>query len=178
MRHRTDDPRAMDASAGSRTEPGRPTGTRPNGSPRRVVHEVAHELVRPADLRSLRTELVAWLRAAAAQPETPAFADRLEDVASSLYEALTNVVDHAYTGGPGPIHLVARLTLADGAEHDPGEHPWLEIVVADRGDWRPAADDPGHRGRGLLLLSQVTDGHEVERGDDGTRVRWWWHRPP
>ncbi|WP_345420695.1 ATP-binding protein [Actinomycetospora chlora] len=168
----------MDASTGSRTGPGRPIGTRSVETPRRVVHEVAHELVRPADLRALRTELVAWVRATSAAPATSAFADRLEDVASGLYEALTNVVDHAYTGGPGPIHLVARLTLSDGAEHDAPAHPWLEIEVADRGDWRPADDDPGHRGRGLLLLSQVTDGHEVERAPDGTRVRLWWHRPP
>jgi anti-sigma regulatory factor (Ser/Thr protein kinase) len=168
----------MDASAGSRADPGGTSGTRPGDHPRRVVHEVTHELVRPADLRALRTDLVAWVHAAAGHAEGPELSERLEDVATALYEALTNVVDHAYTGGRGPIHLVARLTLADDPAADPAGHPWLEIEVGDRGGWRPAPEDPGHRGRGLLLLSQLTDGHDVERGDDGTRVRLWWHRPP
>jgi hypothetical protein len=91
----------MDAGAGSRTPPGtEPAGVAPDARPHRVVHEVAHELVRP------------------------------------------------------------------------------RIEVADRGDWRGAPADPGHRGRGLLLLSRLADGHEVHHGEDGTRVRLWWQRPP
>lgn len=167
----------MDASAGSRADPGAdPTGTAPGARPRRIVHEVALELVRAEDLRTVRTELVTWLRAAAGLPDGPSLDERLEDVASALYEALTNVVDHAYGAGPGPLRVTARLTLADGPRAQ--EVPWLEIEVADRGGWRRAPDDPGYRGRGLLLLSQVTEGHDVQRAEDGTRVRLWWHRSP
>jgi anti-sigma regulatory factor (Ser/Thr protein kinase) len=168
----------MDASAGSRADAGtEPIGTA-RARPRRIVHEVAHELVRPEDLRTLRTDLVAWVRATASLPEGPALADRLEDVASALYEALTNVVDHAYPDGPGPLRVTARLTIADHAPADAPDDPWLEVEVADRGGWRPAPHDPGHRGRGLLLLSRLTDGHEVERTEEGTRVRLWWQWPP
>jgi anti-sigma regulatory factor (Ser/Thr protein kinase) len=99
--------------------------------------------------------------------------ERLEDIATAFYEALANVVDHAYPEGGGPVDVTARLT-ATGAP----EQPWLEIVVADRGGWRPAPPDPGHRGRGLLLVSRLTDGYELRPVEDGTRLRLWWHRPP
>lgn len=147
-------------------------GTAGTGA-RSVVHEVAHEVVRAADLRALRTDLVGWVRAtveAFGEADEPALTERLEDVATAFYEALTNVVDHAYGGGTGPVHVTARLAVA-------GE-PWLEIGVADRGGWRPPPADPGHRGRGLLLLSGLTDGHDLQREPAGTRVRLWWHRPP
>ena len=141
-----------------------------------VVHEVAHEVVRAQDLRALRTDLVDWVRATAeASGETgePALTERLEDVATAFYEALTNVVDHAYPGGTGPVDVTARLAVAG-----PPGRPWLEIAVSDRGGWRPPPADPGHRGRGLLLLSGLTDGHDLQREREGTRVRLWWHRPP
>ncbi|MEJ2886653.1 ATP-binding protein [Actinomycetospora aeridis] len=143
---------------------------------RSVVHEVAHDVVHAADLRSLRIDLVEWVRAAAETSDEvrePALTERLEDVATAFYEALTNVVDHAYPEGGGPVHVTARLA-ATGAP----DRPWLEITVADRGGWRPAPEDPGHRGRGLLLLSGLADGHDLQQEQDGTRVRLWWHRPP
>jgi anti-sigma regulatory factor (Ser/Thr protein kinase) len=172
----------MDASAGTRPDP--ETGPGVHRRARRVAHEISHDLVRAEDLRGLRTELVAWVRATAGCPEGPALSDRLDDVATAVYEALTNVVDHAYPGGGGPLHVTARLTLtADGDEQaeDPAATsppPWLEIEVADRGGWRPAPADPGHRGRGLQLLAGLTDGHDVQRGPEGTHVLLWWHRSP
>ncbi|GAA4919207.1 anti-sigma regulatory factor (Ser/Thr protein kinase) [Actinomycetospora succinea] len=140
---------------------------------RSVVHEVAHEVVRAADLRALRTEVVNWVRGtaeASGQPAEPALTERLEDVATAFYEALTNVVDHAYPEGAGPVHVTARLSVTGT--------PWLEIAVSDRGGWRPPPADPGHRGRGLLLLSGLTDGHDLQHEREGTRVRLWWHRSP
>lgn len=169
----------MDASADPRARPGaQPTGAAPGARPRRIVHEIAHEFVRVEDLRAVRTDLVGWVRAAAGCPEGPPLEDRLEDLATALYEALTNVVDHAYPAGPGPLRVTALLTIVDGVPAGLAGLPWLEVEVADRGGWRPAPADPGHRGRGLLLLSRLTDAHEVQRGEDGTRVRLWWHRPP
>jgi anti-sigma regulatory factor (Ser/Thr protein kinase) len=169
----------MDTSAGSGADTGAgPAGTAAADRPRRVVHEIAHDLVGPGDLRGLRTELVAWVRATAGCPAGPGLTDRLEDVAGALYEALTNVVDHAYPAGTGPLRVVARLTTPDGPDPASPADPWLDLEVVDRGGWRPAPADPGHRGRGLLLLSRLADGHEVQRGRDGTHVRLWWHRPP
>ena len=144
---------------------------------RSVVHEVAHEVVRAADLRALRTDLVEWVRAMAASTREAgpdqALTERLEDVATAFYEALTNVVDHAYPEGAGPVRVIARLAVSGS----PGQ-PWLEIAVSDRGGWRPPPADPGHRGRGLLLLSGLTDGHDLQHEAEGTRVRLWWHAPP
>jgi anti-sigma regulatory factor (Ser/Thr protein kinase) len=110
------------------------------------------------------------VRVTADAPEGPALSDRLEDVATALYEALANVVDHAYAAEGGPVRVVARLDLAGD--------PWLEVEVADRGDWRPAPADPGHRGRGLQLLAGLADAHDVRYDPAGTRVLLWWHRPP
>ncbi|WP_433784920.1 ATP-binding protein [Actinomycetospora sp. CA-101289] len=160
------DPVAMEPRDG----PGPGTDPAAPARPRRVVHEVTHDHVRPEDLRGLRTDLVSWVRATAGSPAGPALADRLEDIATACYEALANVVDHAYGGDGGAVRLVARL--------DPAEPPWLEIEVADRGAWRPAPADPGHRGRGLALLAGTADGHDVRYDPDGTRVLLWWHRPP
>ncbi|MDD7940994.1 ATP-binding protein [Actinomycetospora lutea] len=153
---------------------------------RSVVHEVAHDVVRAADLRALRTGLVDWVRAMAegagattrehaedTAAHGTALTERLEDVATAFYEALTNVVDHAYPEGAGPVRVTARLAVT-GA---PGQ-PWLQIEISDRGGWRPPPADPGHRGRGLLLLSGLTDGHDLQHETEGTRVRLWWHRPP
>jgi anti-sigma regulatory factor (Ser/Thr protein kinase) len=156
------DPGGMESWA----EPGRSTPTRG----RRIVHEVTHDLLRPEDLRGLRSDLVSWVRATAGCPAGPALADRLDDVATALYEALTNVLDHAYPDEGGPVRVVARLDLEG--------RPWLEIEVVDRGAWRPAPADPGHRGRGLQLLAAIADGHDVRHDPAGTRVLLWWHRPP
>ncbi|PVZ09574.1 ATP-binding protein [Actinomycetospora cinnamomea] len=171
----------MDASAETRPDAG--TGPDAPTRVRRVAHEITHDLVRAEDLRGLRSDLVAWVRATAGCPEGPALADRLDDVATALYEALTNVVDHAYPQGGGPLRVTARLTVTGGVD-EPAENravspsPWLEIEVADRGGWRPAPADPGHRGRGLQLLAGLSDGHDVQRDPGGTHVLLWWHRPP
>ncbi|WP_285652761.1 ATP-binding protein [Actinomycetospora sp. NBRC 106375] len=146
---------------------------------------MTRDVVRPEDLRALRTELMTHVRAAAGDPDAaeerddPALADQLADVATALYEALTNVVDHAYPHGAGPVRVTARVAAGrPGPEpaREPGP-PWLEIEVADHGDWRPAPTDPGHRGRGLVLLARLADGHDLRTGPAGTRVRLWWHRP-
>ena len=52
----------------------------------------------------------------------------------------------------------------------------VEIVVRDRGDWRPPPVDPGFRGRGLVMIRSMSSWAEIEPGPDGTTVRMRWSR--
>jgi hypothetical protein len=52
----------------------------------------------------------------------------------------------------------------------------IEIVVRDRGEWRPPPADPGFRGRGLVMIRSMSSWAEIEPGPDGTTVRMRWSR--
>lgn len=43
-------------------------------------------------------------------------------------------------------------------------------VLADHGRWRKPYADPGHRGRGILIMQQVVESVSIERDQSGTRV--------
>ncbi|MFC5138847.1 STAS domain-containing protein [Actinomycetospora rhizophila] len=42
--------------------------------------------------------------------------------------------------------------------------------LADGGSWRPPADDPGGRGRGLMMMRGLVDRVDVAPGPEGTTV--------
>jgi PAS domain S-box-containing protein len=111
----------------------------------------------PARLGPLRRTVGAWAS------EAGLAEDVIEDLQLALGEAATNAVEHAY--GPVPPEgsevSVQLATRADGG---------VEVGVRDRGAWREAAADPGHRGRGLLLIRALADDVVVEGGPDGTVV--------
>jgi len=86
------------------------------------------------------------------------------DIVLASYEAMANAAEHAYRNRPGTIDLLATC---DDAE--------VLVIVRDRGDWRPPPADPGHRGRGLLMIRSMSHA-EVEPGPDGTTVRMRWSR--
>jgi anti-sigma regulatory factor (Ser/Thr protein kinase) len=46
----------------------------------------------------------------------------------------------------------------------------VRVCVVDSGSWKTPPDDPGTRGRGLLLMRNVSDQVEVRGADDGTSV--------
>jgi anti-sigma regulatory factor (Ser/Thr protein kinase) len=46
----------------------------------------------------------------------------------------------------------------------------VRICVVDSGSWKTPADDPGTRGRGLLLMRTVSDQVDVSGSNDGTSV--------
>ena len=46
----------------------------------------------------------------------------------------------------------------------------VRIRVVDSGSWKTPPDDPGTRGRGLLLIRTVSDQVDVSGTDDGTSV--------
>jgi anti-anti-sigma factor len=110
---------------------------------------------RPERLAAVRRDVAVWARAAALD------ADTADDLQLTLGEALANSVEHAYRDrDPGGYHF--RLEqLPDGA---------VRAEVRDEGRWRPPPADPGHRGRGLLVIDRLSGGMAVQRGADGTRV--------
>lgn len=92
--------------------------------------------------------------------------DTADDLSLAVYEALANVVDHAYLGReqPGPMTLTTMASSPLGTGRD------LVVTVEDEGTWRPCAE-PGWRGRGLPLMRRLTEITSVLTGADGTTVQ-------
>lgn len=102
--------------------------------------------------------------------------DTADDLTLAVYEALANVVDHAYdhrpadaTPGSMSLHALASRPLLTGRD--------IVVTVADQGRWRPA-DDPGWRGRGLPLMRRLTHVTAVTTGRHGTVVQLRRRVPP
>ncbi|GAA3236686.1 hypothetical protein GCM10017691_35200 [Pseudonocardia petroleophila] len=115
---------------------------------------------RPDQLAVVRRDVAAWTTAAALSEDTG------DDLQLALGEALANAVEHAYRGrAPGEYRY--RLDQrADGA---------VQVEVSDEGSWRPPPEDPGYRGRGLLVIDRLTGGAVVERSAQGTRMTFTVH---
>lgn len=121
--------------------------------------------LRWSDIPANATRLVGVRRAlqewalAAGVPHTTA-----TDIVLAAYEAMANAAEHAYRDRAGTIDLHASC--------DDDE---VVVTVRDRGDWRPPPADPGHRGRGLLMIKSMSRA-EIEPGPHGTTVRMRWSR--
>lgn len=93
-------------------------------------------------------------------------ADTADDLALAVYEALANVVDHAYVerSAPGTMTVWAAVScpLATGRD--------LVVTILDEGSWRPN-DGPGWRGRGLPLMREIMHATAVLPGERGTTVQ-------
>lgn len=104
--------------------------------------------------RRLRRWLLAWR-----WPER-----ELDDVVLAVDEAVANVVDHAYRDEePGTAQVYAWVSCAAGARR-------VVVSVIDRGRWRPPPADPGHRGRGLMMMRACTASVHIENCTGGTAV--------
>lgn len=92
--------------------------------------------------------------------------DRTHDVLLACYEAMANIVEHAYsTGSGGTFDLSAACDRAGT----------LTVTITDRGAWKDGGPDPAsRRGRGLQLVRACADRSEVVSGDTGTRVHLQW----
>lgn len=108
----------------------------------------------PDNARELRVRFQQWLRRLGAPT------DLVDDLTLAVYEALANVVDHAYhPGHPHPVmYLLAHL--------DPDQ---LLITITDHGCWR-VPSQPGYRGRGLALMRSLTTEVDLRPTADGTTV--------
>lgn len=106
---------------------------------------------RPEALQQVRRRLRRWLESAEA-PE-----DVREDVVVAASEAVSNSIRHAY--GPSSAWVEIEAELVDGE---------VEIVVRDRGRWRPPRGDGG---RGIDLMQACMASVEIQQGPEGTVVR-------
>jgi PAS domain S-box-containing protein len=82
---------------------------------------------------------------------------RTTDFLVACGEATSNVIEHAYGIGEGPLVVHGSR---DGDE--------LVIKVSDRGQWRPPRQDGS--GRGILLMRALADEFEIVRSEEGTTV--------
>jgi anti-sigma regulatory factor (Ser/Thr protein kinase) len=108
----------------------------------------------PEQLVLIRRELAGWL-APLALSET-----ETADVVLAVDEAAANAVRHAY--GPEESGAV-ELTLWT----EPGT---LSIEVVDHGSWRPPADQPTEGGRGIPLMSTMSEAVLIHYDERGSRV--------
>ncbi|MER7014474.1 ATP-binding protein [Saccharopolyspora sp. NPDC000359] len=117
----------------------------------------------PADIRTLRDELVAWSRRAGLG------APAVEALALACYEAMANVVEHAYSRA-GTIDVEAEHRVAEQL---------IEITIVDRGNWVPP-DSDGHpnRGQGIPLIHNLADRAVITPTASGTTVELSWQIGP
>ncbi len=111
-----------------------------------------------ADASALRRDFRDWL-AELADPDT------VDDLTLAVYEALANVVDHAYATASrrGEMRLWAAVSPPLSGGRD------LVVTVSDDGAWRRMRA-PGWRGRGLPLMRTLADASVIS-GDGGTTVQ-------
>jgi len=96
-------------------------------------------------------------------------AERVQALTLATYEAMTNVVTHAYRGLPGTLELHATY-LAELRQ--------VTVTVIDKGHWRPALVGDGPLrpgGRGLPLIRALAEDTSITTGVRGTSVRMRWN---
>jgi anti-sigma regulatory factor (Ser/Thr protein kinase) len=110
----------------------------------------------PRNVRQLRVRFQQWLRTLGAP------AALVDDLTLAVYEALANVVEHAYQ--PEDPHPVMRLQ----AQLDRDQ---LLITIIDHGCWRTPPSKPGYRGRGLAVMRSLTTELDLRSTTHGTTVQ-------
>ncbi|MET0237737.1 MAG: SpoIIE family protein phosphatase [Kibdelosporangium sp.] len=108
----------------------------------------------PLKLTEVRRELDKWLS------DLRLMEDDLVAVELSVIEAVTNSIEHAYNSQSGTVHVEASLD----------EVGCLQVVVSDTGVWKTPADEPGFRGRGMLMMRESMDDMRLATTSKGTVV--------
>ena len=109
----------------------------------------------PVHLPHIRAQTRRWLAPLALDEDTE------QDLVLAVNEAASNTIEHAYTAAD-PANSVTMSFWTDP------HHLYFE--VADHGRWRQPDTDPGHRGRGILIMQQVVGSVSIQKSPDGTRV--------
>jgi Histidine kinase-like ATPase domain len=86
----------------------------------------------------------------------------VDDLVLAVYEALANVVEHAYP----PEHPQPMMRLQARVED---RH--VLITISDHGRWRTPPREPGYRGRGLAMMRSLITELHLHRGPQGTTVQ-------
>ena len=126
------------------------------------VDEALHLVVpaTPEYVGRLRRAVRRWLRSVLGDEDE----DAVDNLTLAASEALENAAEHAYAGTDEVGTMVLSARRDDTADRT------LVITVSDSGRWRAPADNTGYRGRGLALIGELTDTHEVQPGPTGTTV--------
>lgn len=114
-------------------------------------------------LTPVRRTLADWATLAGLAP------CEVDDLVLAAYEAMANVVDHAYQPGQRGSFRLDAVCTAD---------PQILVTVSDQGRWHLLPADPSnHRGRGLPLIHQLAHHAEVHHDQRGTTVQMRWRLP-
>jgi serine/threonine-protein kinase RsbW len=113
---------------------------------------------------AVRAAVLRWARGVCRSREV------VDDIGLAVYEALANIIDHAYPDGAR--HRVFDL-------HAEREKDMLTVVVADHGRWKPrrTGSASSWRGRGLLLIEKLAAEFELCPNASGTLLRMRWPCP-
>lgn len=109
-----------------------------------------------ARLQQLRRALRTWASHVGLATET------VHDLVLAAYEAMANVVDHAYRGRLGGF--------MDLHAHSDPAHRTVTVTVTDYGRWRPPSQGDTSRGRGLRLIRGLAEHVKVTPSQHGTTV--------
>jgi serine/threonine-protein kinase RsbW len=92
--------------------------------------------------------------------------DRTADISLAVYEAMANVVEHAYRGvdTTGTMDLRAGYSTVERV---------LQVVVVDHGIWQSPEWKP-MRGNGVPLMSALCDELSIDHSEAGTSVLMHW----
>lgn len=122
----------------------------------------------PGQLAVIRHQLAGWL-APLRLTET-----ETADVVLAVDEAAANAVRHAYGtvdgAGVDGAGGVVELTLWT----EPGT---LCIEIVDHGNWQPPAENPSNGGRGIPLMSRMSESVLIHHDQRGSRVLLRHHVP-
>lgn len=130
----------------------------------RVARQPELHLAAPAvatRLPPIRRALTAWARDQGMSDDDAA------DLALASYEAMTNVVIHAYGASGGDIDVLAVR---------PDGH--VTVTITDHGSWRARPNATSGReggGRGLAMIRLLAHAVDIVRGPQGTAVRMSWN---
>ena len=121
------------------------------------VEELRFRVLAVAErLHQLRRALTEWATRVGLTAQT------ISDLVLAAYEAMANVVEHAYGAGTsGLLDLHARADLV---------HRTVTVSVTDYGSWRPPPPGPNPRGRGLRLIRGLAQHTTINPGEHGTTV--------
>ncbi|SEF37163.1 Anti-sigma regulatory factor (Ser/Thr protein kinase) [Amycolatopsis pretoriensis] len=121
--------------------------------------DLLHEEVpaEPAQISPLRDLLAGWAAGTGLLPE------RVQDLLLAVYEAMANVVVHAYPSRLGTFTLHARH-VGDA----------VTVTIRDTGQWQPVPRSTLLGGRGLPLIHTLADQALVETSIAGTTVTMTW----
>lgn len=95
-----------------------------------------------------------------------------QDIVLAVNEAVSNGIEHAYPDEQGVVTVHGWVREAGPGAPGAGPCGDLEVCieVSDRGHWRTPPEDPGARGRGLMMVEAMVDRIAVDKGSGGTVV--------